>query len=305
MAKIPYSKPPLLLADQVQNLLINRGLHVANPILAEHCLSNINYYRLSAYLKALQIYGDPTHRYRVGTSLEQAMNIYRFDRKLRLLIFDEIERIEIAVRTQLMYHFSLEYGANWYENDSLYRYSYQKGDFISILNKEFGKTTEIFIQHYFSNYDSPLLPPSWMALEIISLGQVSRLYKNLRSNVAKKAVANHFGVQEPVLESWLETLSFIRNVCAHHARLWNKKMPKPPMIPSQRNISGKWVSLLPDASKFNRGYLAFVIIRYLLQFIQPTSHFPQKLKQLLIDYPDVNNKSIGFPQNWETDTFWS
>jgi abortive infection bacteriophage resistance protein len=245
MAKKTYAKPPLLLADQVQNHLIARGLTVSDPILATHYLSNINYYRLSAYLKPLQIDGDPNHNYQKGTDIEQAMNFYRFDKKIRLLVFDEIERIEIAVRTQIMYQYSILFGSNWYEDASLFKSASAQSDFVDILNKEFGKTTEVFIRHYNTHYNNPPLPPSWMALEIISLGQISRLFKNLRSNTAKKAVADNFGIQEIVLESWLESLSYVRNICAHHARLWNKKIPKSPMLPIARNVKRLWVTELP------------------------------------------------------------
>ena len=305
MSKKRYSKPALVLTDQVQTLLIARGLDVADTSLAAHCLSNINYYRLSAYLRYLQVDGDSNHTYQAGTNFDQAMNLYRFDRKIRLLFFDEIERIEIAVRTQIMYQFSIRFGANWYENATLFKSPNFQSDFTGILNKEFSKTTEVFIRHYFTNYDNSIPPPSWMALEIISLGQVSRLYKNLRSNDAKKAVADNFGVQEPILESWLESLSYVRNICAHHARLWNKKIPKSPTLPVSRNVKGLWVSILPHPSKNNRIFLSFVIMRYLLQFIHPNTHFPRKLKDLLMEYPDVNNKSLGFPLNWETDPFWA
>ena len=305
MAKKTYIKPPLLLSDQVQNLLIARGLNVSDPDLAAHYLSNINYYRLSAYLKSLQIDGDPNHNYKKGTDFEQAMDLYRFDRKIRLLVFDEIERIEIAVRTQIMYQYSIRFGANWYEDAALFRSPNNQSDFVDILNKEFGKTTEVFIRHYNTHYNNPPLPPSWMALEIISLGQISRLYKNLRSNAAKKAVADNFGIQEPVLESWLESLSYVRNICAHHARLWNKKMPKPPMLPTARNVKGLWVVQLPHFSKNNRLFLSLVIMRYLLQAVHPNSPFAQKLKDLFVEYPDVNNKSLGFPINWTADPFWA
>jgi abortive infection bacteriophage resistance protein len=305
MSKKRYSKPPLILTDQVQTLLINRGLLVADTNLAAHCLSNINYYRLSAYLRYFQVENDPTHTYKGGSTFDQAMNLYRFDRKLRLLVFDEIERIEIAVRTQIIYHYAINHGANWYEDEKLYKTSVFKDDFVQIFKKELGKTTEVFIKHYSSNYDTSFLPPSWMSLEIVSLGQVSRLYKNLRSNSIKKAVADNFGVQETVLESWLESLSYVRNICAHHSRLWNKKIPKTPALPVARNIKGQWIIILPHQSKYNRLFLSFAIMRYFLQFISPKTRFSQKLKDLLNEYPDVNNKSLGFPLNWGTDPFWA
>ena len=304
MAKKTYAKLPITLTNQVQTLLIARGLNVADPSLAAHCLSNINYYRLSAYLRYFQVVGDPTHTYQQGVDFEQVMNLYRFDRIIRLLVFDEIERIEVAVKTQIIYQFSIQFGANWYEDAHLFKSSNHQIDFADILNKEFAKTSEVFIRHYNNNYDNPALPPSWMALEIISLGQISRLYKNLRSNAAKKAVADNFGVQEPVLESWLESLSYVRNICAHHARLWNKKMPKAPLLPIVRNVRGLWITQLPNPSKNNRVFLSLVIIRYLLHFIHPNTSFSQKLKDLFNQYPDVNDKSLGFPINWTIDPFW-
>ena len=155
---------------------------------------------------------------------------------------------------------------------------------------------------YKSKYFSPENPPAWMTIEIASFGQLSMLFKNLRTCDARKATAKHFGVSEIVLESWLETLSFVRNTCAHHSRLWNRKLPKRPIIPDR--AADKWLEILPETDKLNRIYIVLSIIRYMIKRINPGTTFPSRLKQLLSDYPEIPLHYMGFPNEWEGDKFW-
>ena len=131
------------------------------------------------------------------TTFDGVLNTYIFDRKLRLLIFDEIERIEISLRTKLIYEYSLEFGNNWYETKSLFRgkdsYFYKLQE---LLMSEMNKTSEVFIRYYRNKYTFPANPSAWMALELTSFGQLSMLFKNLKSNQARKRVAAHYGLDD-------------------------------------------------------------------------------------------------------------
>ncbi|HET7819757.1 MAG TPA: Abi family protein, partial [Bacteroidia bacterium] len=214
-----FDKKPLTVEEQITRLK-ERGMLISNEANAKMYLSNISYYRLSAYWYTFLEDPKTDHLFIAGTTFEVVLNTYIFDRKLRLMIFDEIERIEIALRTTIIYNFCLQYGNNWYENKSLYRgqdsYFYK---FNTILQEEMNKTREVFINHYRHKYTEPANPPAWMALELASFGQLSMLYKNLKNCDARKKVAQHFGLDEHVLESWLEALAYLRNACAHHMRV--------------------------------------------------------------------------------------
>lgn len=297
-----FDKKPLTVTEQIQRLN-DRGMIITDAEKVGLYLSNISYYRLSAYWYTFLDDPKGEHQFKKNTTFEMALDTYVFDRKLRLLIFDEIERIEIALRTTLIHQYSLHYGNNWYENKTLFRgqdtYFYK---FNTILKEELIRTSEVFIKHYRKKYTTPLNPPAWMALELLSFGQLSMLFKNLKNCEAKKAVASHFAIDEQVLTSWLESLSYIRNVCAHHMRLWNRKLPRTPIIPSNYKLD--WLSINPSMDKQNRIYLSLSVIAYLLSSISKGNSFSKKITDLLNKYPALPQHYMGFTPNWQSEKLW-
>ena len=108
-----YQKPPLTYNAQL-DLLITRGLRVVDRVTALGYLRNISYYRLSAYYLPFK----QNEEFKPNTCVEDIINLYTFDRKLRLLVMDAIESIEIALRSQIIYHLSHTYGAFGYLNSN-------------------------------------------------------------------------------------------------------------------------------------------------------------------------------------------
>lgn len=269
---------------------------------AYNILSSISYYRLSAYWYTFYKLPQDDHQFKKGTNFELVYNTYKFDRKLRILLFDQIERIEIALRTQLIYHYCHLYGSNWYERKELFRKPSYYYKFNELMQDEMKKTSEVFIRHYRKKYTVPENPPAWMTLELASFGQLSILFKNLRNCEARKAVATHFGLHPNVLVSWLETLSYVRNSCAHHSRLWNRKLPKPTLWPEKTD--SKWLKTKPRQSRLNRLYPALGATAYLLQRLATHDAFPNKLKQLLKDFPTLPLDYMGFPKKWDEEELW-
>ena len=296
-----FEKKPLTIEEQI-HLLESRGLRFDDKQLAAHYLENISYYRLSAYWYTFLKDPKSNHEFKTGTNFQHAIDTYVFDRKLRLLIFDEIERIEIALRTQIIYHFSHQFGAMWYDDKKLFRKPQYYYKFNKLMIDEMERTSEIFIRHYQNKYTDPPNPPAWMMLELASFGQLSLLYKNLRNADARKKVAEHFKLHENVLVSWLETLSYLRNTCAHHSRLWNRKIPKPPVIPEKPRAL--WLNELPPLDYHNRMYLALASIGYLLTSFMPSSSFKKRLIKLIDQYPALPLHYMGFPLKWKEDEFW-
>lgn len=296
-----FAKKPLNVDDQIR-LLESRGMIFADKAKAAVYLSNISYYRLSAYWYTFLETPKTNHQFKTGTSFQQAIDTYVFDRKLRLLIFDEIERIEIALRTQVIYHFSHQFGSHWYDDKTLYRKPEHYYKFNKLLIDEMDRTSEVFIKHYRRTYTYPSMPPAWMTLELASLGQLSLLYKNLRNVEARKKVAAHFKLHENVLISWLETISYLRNTCAHHSRLWNRKLPKPPVIPQQ--TVNLWLNAIPTSEYQNRLYISLAAVAYLLTAFIPDSSFKIKLTNLIESCATIPLHYMGFPKNWQEDEFW-
>lgn len=302
ISKSTFIKKALTLEEQIC-LLEERGLIIKDKNLAKECLKNISYYRLSAYWYTFLEIPQKNHKFKANIDFDKVINTYRFDRDLRLLIFNELERIEIALRSKLIYFYCHAHGNNWYENQYLFNKDSYHSKFILLLRKEIENSSEEFIKHYKNSYKEGLLPPAWMVFELISFGQLSLLFRNLKSNDTKKAICKEFGVDERILHSWFETLAYVRNSSAHHMRLWNRKLPKTCLNPS--NTKHLWISINPKIGYENRIYLPLAAINFLINSFHFKNQFSQKIFNLQNKYPGIPFGYMGFPINWKEDKFWS
>lgn len=181
-----FEKPALTVEQQVE-LLERRGLAIPDRDRAAHYLTHINYYRLRAYwLSFEEEAGDGGHRFRAGASFEDALALYLFDRKLRLLVLDAIERVEVAVRTRWAYVLALRYGSHAYLREEIFQEAWKHARCLEGLTEEIGRSHETFIDHYRSTYAEPALPPIWAACEVMSFGQLSKWMENLKLRADQK-----------------------------------------------------------------------------------------------------------------------
>ena len=294
-----YTKPPLKISDQIK-LLESRGLIIKDKIKAEKYLSNISYYRFSAYLYPFKDLA--TDKFAHRTTFEKVLDLYLFDRELRLLIFDGIERIEIAFRTQLIYQPAMVSGAFWFQDALNFDDVGRMNEHNYQLENEVTRSSEVFIEHFKTKYDDEDVPPVWMSFEVLSLGLLSKFYQNLKfSSQAKKDIAKHFGLNESlILQSWIRSITYVRNICAHHSRLWNRTLTSRPKI--LRKPSRIWINT--SAPNNEKIYYFLCCLWYLLREINPETSFVEKLKTLFVKYPDTPIQAMDFPANWESDPFW-
>lgn len=304
MPLIPYTKPSLSYQDQI-NLLSGRGLHFKNIKKAEYLLKRISYYRLSAYWYPFFIEDSTNgitkswHYFRYNSKFDTAFKLYAFDRELRQLIASELEKIEVALRTQLIYVLSHAYGAFWYTDPLLFQNSVKHTNTISTLTREFSKSNEQFIKSYKAKYSNPL-PPSWMMLEITSFGSLSTIYSNLRNIPEKTEIANFFNTTSKKLASWLHSLTYVRNICAHHSRLWNIDIRV--TSPKSNSLPQTWLN---DRSfNIDKVYYYLSLILYLLQTVNKKNNFSFKLNSLFAKYPNVDPAALGFTPNWKKEELW-
>lgn len=312
-----YNKPPLSFSQQLGNWR-NRGLIVNDTSRAIKYLSYISYYRLSAYALPFQQIKD---HFNTGTTFDDILELYVFDRKLRLLTLDAIERIEVALRAQFIYQLSHFYkNSHWQDDPALFNSQTYKNKFGHLItNNVYGeiqkiindhcnsKYPEVFIDHYLNKYTSPITPPSWMAIELLTMGQLSRLFNALKSNSDKTLIASEFSIHYKVFENWLHALSYGRNLCAHHSRFWNRDFVIQPMIPHK--LSKPW---LDSSIKNNRRCFYFLsVIKYFLNIINPTSDFKSHLEKLISEHPKVPIKFLGIPTDsngkliiWQNEPVW-
>lgn len=229
-----YTKPSLDINQQVQ-LLMSRGMQGDSVYMAAK-LAIVSYNRLSAYWR---IYRNQDDTFMPHTNFRDVWDVYVFDRRLRLLVMDAIERIEVAVRSRLAYHHSQAYGPFGYANDtySLPSIGKRNPELLSIIQNQIARSNAEFVTHFTQIYgDKHKYPPIWMTVEVISFGSLVNLYRSLPDKI-KKSIAIEFGVSAPVFESWMIMLRIMRNICAHHARLWNISLETTakPKLPDRSN----------------------------------------------------------------------
>lgn len=314
MSKRMYNKPPKSFQEQLQQLK-DRNLSVEDDAKAISILANISYYRLSAYFLPYQARKD---WFDDNVTFKQIIDTYSFDRELRLLVFDCIERIEIAIRTQFIYCMAIHYNdSHWQDKKQYFKPPFYNSignlvdpysDFQNIISKaKTTRTPEVFIQHYMDEYDKPSNPPSWMCFELLTIGEMSHFYRGLSSKEDKKRIAKSFDVHFTVFLSWLHSLTYVRNICAHHSRFWNKDLAVEPSI--LLKPIGNWVSHAYDNNK--RVFYFLCVLKYLLTRVNPNNSFKEKLVALLNKYPNVPIKYIGIPSDemgnlldWQIEPLW-
>lgn len=322
-----YTKKPLSIKQQVLKLKL-RGLIIDDENLAESYLSNISYYRLRAYTFPFQNNTDKNadHKF-ISNSIhfKDIIDIYCFDRRLRSVIFNALEKIEVAIRTKIVQIYSeFTDDSHWYENDTLfnddettlqkrneetgvvenieeYKYNILEEDIL----REVDRSNEDFIKHYYDTYHTPKTPPAWMTLEVISFGTLSRLYELLVKDDNKKEVAKQFGLQKiDIMENWLHALSILRNCCAHHSRLWNRRFTVRILLPY--NTASPFIdrTTIPTI-KQNKLFAYLCCIKYILDIISPDNDFQRNLLSLIDNAGNLLNlKEMGFPDNWKYLGVW-
>lgn len=288
-----FDKPPLTVKQQI-DLLTSRGLNIPDRQMAENYLCFIGYYRLSAYFIPFQTGGDVRSRefFKPGATFDRVLDLYIFDRKLRLLVMDAIEKIEVAIKSAISNIICIKYGSHWFMQPELFICDKFHQKFISEVKKDINfdrpKKQEKFIQHYYERYDDPALPPSWMILEVMTLGSISKLYSFLIPELQKQ-IARLFGIDASILKSWLYSMTYLRNLCAHHSRIWNRSFTIKP------TILKKAKSYVPHNDRFFAQ--SFTLIK-LLRTISQNTHWEDRLAALFTEYPKVDRAIMGFPENW-------
>ena len=307
---VPAKRPPkphLKISEQLA-LLESRGMKIPDPAQAADCLRRVGYYRLSGYWKPFQ--ADPrgaSERFAADAGFPDVVALYVFDKRLRLMLLDALERIEIAFRAEIAHHMgALHPLAHRLESLLRPRNAAEHAEWLAAHDREVNKSRENFVKHHREHYGGEL--PIWAAAELWSFGGLSRFYAMMRG-ADQRAVAARFGVEnERLMENWLRGMAFVRNTAAHHGRLWNRgsigrlsprgkgKFPdgfNPPMLPGGRS--------------HNRLCAVLCAVVFLVRQILPRSRWPRRLRELLLKFPKGagrNPGEMGFPRKWENSAFW-
>jgi abortive infection bacteriophage resistance protein len=303
------NKPALTIAEQI-SLLKQRRMLFKDEASAPHFLQNISYYRLKGYWWDMQE-DFTSHNFKPKSYFEDVIERYNFDRHLRLILYDAIERIEIALRAKMIYHLSIKYGSLWYLDESLFADTVSFGSVRTIhahtleeLQKDFDRSQEIFIKDQRRRFPDENAD-AWKILEVASLGTLSKIYKILEHQLPEKAViAQEMGLNlHKELSSWLEAITYVRNIIAHHSRLWSRNMVKTPIY-ELRNSKGPWFQRKLDPVQTKKPFLIISCMLYLCNFVTPGHHIKLKILELFNSNPQIPIYKLGFFNKWDKESLW-
>ncbi|KKX47446.1 Abi family protein [Sphingobacterium sp. IITKGP-BTPF85] len=306
-----YSKEALSIDKQIE-LLQKRELSIGCLIRAEKYLQNVSYYRLSGYMFHLQTKTGDT-KFLAGTTFEDIINLYTFDKNLRRIFLEYLERIEVSFRTKIINTYSNQYGFYWYNNDSYFLNKNELRDekeeilgyqnyVLDSIRVSLKDPKEQFLRAFKLKYTSEILPPENMSFEVLSFGKLIKLYTCLKNDEYKNSIAKNFKLPNgKSLVNWLLFLNDVRNVCAHHSRLWNRKFTANKLSFPSRD-KHKIMGNIPEKANSNV-YGAIIAINHLLNTFNISNSFTDKIEALVKTH-QIKVSNLGFPEDWEKRAPW-
>jgi len=280
-----------------------RGLNIPDIDTAIHYLRYIGYYRLTGYCLPFQNGPKGDHAFDKGTSFDDVLALYIFDRELRLHVLDAIERIEVAFRAAISNTMSIEYGPHWYLDKSHFGNRYgkkgRKPYKHSMLLDEIDQADSIYLRHYRDTYTDPEYPPSWMAIESLSFGACSMMFAHLLKKQIR-LVSAEFDVEPTLLISWIQGLVRLRNLCAHHSRIWNR------IFSHNLSVYGNPPKELKGNINPNNKFYAYAsVMMYFLKRVSPDTKWAKKLHSLFDEHIKIDISSMAFPDDWKDRDLWA
>lgn len=286
--------------DEQIALLESRGLSVPDHASAREILKHHGYYRLSAYRFPFQSSID---QFAAGTDFDDLWKLYRFNRGLRLLVGEACKSLEISVRAHWAYVLGENHGELAYQDPGIFKNPRYHSAHLVSLDREIKRSHEVFIKHYLQTYNMPR-PPIWAASEVMSFGLLSRFYENIKHAALKKRIAKTYELSAPGLESLLKHASYLRNLCAHHSRLWNRSFTITVSLPTTQPVSlVHSVNKTPASARLV--YNSLVLLGHVMGITSPTSNWLARLQAHLVTLERPDHSEMGFPADWQTLPFWN
>lgn len=278
-------KEPKTYEQQVE-ILKKRNLIIHDDEEALSFLKRVNYYRFSAYGLTLK---QPNNRelFQDGITFRHMKMLYNFDQKLRDLLMNHLELIEIEFRAKIAYQHAHKFGALGYRYSENFKRGELHNNFLKELDKQIIQSRrELFVIHHRNKYGGEF--PFWVVIEVITFGELSKLFRNLTEDI-KNEIVKDFNVPYYYVESWLHSLAYVRNICAHYGRLYGKRLTiKPTFFKSKRKLIK------------NSGAFAAIYVLSRLLPSENRTNFITSLHALLETYAEyIDLRELGFPEEWE------
>lgn len=305
---------PLKYEEQA-DLLLSRGL-IADKIQLIDILKKINYYRLSGYLYFFRL--RDKENYKEGTDLGKVLKIYCFDQNLRKILFKPIEEIEIKLKAFLGYYLAHTYGAFGYLEEKYFNLNANQTAINAVEKKKIDKncakfkelkeslkysmshSKESFVKHFLETYNDGF-PPIWIATELLTFGEMITLFKCLKENDLI-VFSDELKISKKVFVSWIISVNTLRNICAHHGRLWKRKTGGIPMIPRGSKYMD-WNNI--NNVDNNILYLHITILHYLCKHYSLNREWENEVAVLFSENASITRADYGFSDEWEKTIIWN
>ncbi len=299
------NKPPLTYEEQIEKLQ-QRGLIIENEVFALHCLRHYNYYRLSVYWRVFTEV-DNHDRFRSGTRFEDVWQVYDFDRELRKLVNEACKRLEISARSCWAYELAQKWGNQAYENPEVFNHKPNHTKLLCWADARFEESREQFVRHY--KEKGCHRPEIWVMVELLDFGQFCRFYNATKQARTRKNIAKSYELDEKSFASLLDHCRYLRNLCAHHSRLWNRRFLKKLSIPNKKPTA--LVSTLQhfpieeqEEKDSRKIYNSLVLLIHCMRLIEPKSGWDHRLLNHIKTLPGSLVPYMGFPENWISRPIW-
>ncbi|MCI6465672.1 MAG: Abi family protein [Faecalicatena sp.] len=275
----------MTIEEQIENLKA-LNLKIEDEAFAARFLNDVSYFR---FVKAYSLGLKPKNgNYYDGVTFGQLVELYLFNANFRQLLFTQIEKVEINLRCRVSNHFSSVYGVLGYKNSQNFSNTNYHAIFLNDIQSEVNRNKRAsFIKNFQNNYENGDIP-FYALVEVFSFGTLSKFFKNMQSK-DKKAIASTYGIGYTYFESWIESIAYVRNLCAHYGRLYNAKLTKTPKLyPQDRNLGISNIRI----------FGTLVCLKRILPSDRHWIEFVDTIQLLFEKYPYVEKDSMGFPNNW-------
>ncbi len=294
-----YPKKILSIPQQIQSY-IDAGMEITSYAEVEKALKSVGFYRLRGY--SFNLYDNAVKKYIPGTKFEDVFNLYQFDEKLSVLIFSAITKIEVALRVRLAEALLIHGEPLILQDSSIFKDKKQYWQNMSAISSEISRSNDVFIKHNFDNHDGEV--PVWAAVEVLSFGTLSKIIKNLKTGTGStySILATNYqyqsekGIQvtpsKKMFSSWVQSVSVLRNMCAHHSRIYNRTIHTAPEILNTDKVM--------PASAHNGLYQILLAMKYLRSSNEDWTIFVDEFDKLIQKNNSIISlTAMNLPIDWK------